>query len=110
MKEVAATQLELVTPDMLNDFHIGWYYGYNPARKPYKGTILPVCQLIDVIDTPIGPRCIVKVIGDIANKEAYASQLSPMILLKKADIDNFSETFRVESSQMKIWRLASESE
>lgn len=109
MNNVAvAKQLELISPDMLVDLHIGWYYGYNPDKKPYKKTIFPVCELISIKVTPIGPRCTIKVIGDIGSREAHANELTPMILLKKADIDNFSGTFQTQPSQMKIWRQASE--
>ncbi len=107
MNVVKGKQLELVPSHMLVDLNIGWYYLYNPEKKPYKGTIMPVCKLINVVETPIGPRCTILVIGDIAYKEAYADELAPMIMTRAAETKNFVQLFPVKDEQMKIWRLAS---
>ncbi len=82
---------------------VGWYYGYNPDQKPIKGTVMPVCKLLKMVDTPIGKRCIIKVIGDIANREIYSYELSPMVLIKNADIANFASGFAVSPDQRAGW-------
>lgn len=96
-------QPELITPSMLNDFHIGWYYGYNPDKKPYKGTIMPICRLEKITETPIGVRCEIQIIGDGGTNIAYADELSNITFVNAPDLQNFSSGFLVEPDQMKIW-------
>jgi len=93
---------------MLIDLHIGWYYKYNPEQKPHKGTIMPVCELIDIVETPIGERCVIQVIGDVGTREAYVNELAPMIMVRSAEAANFASIFPVQVEQVEIWRKACE--
>lgn len=97
-------QPELIPPDMMiGNFRVGWYYGYNPERKPYKGTIMPVCELTKITDTPIGKRLEIQIIGDIATRPVHEGELSPIIIKNVADFLNFSSVFKVSPEQAADW-------
>ena len=97
-------QLELITPDMMiGGFRIGWYYGYNPEKKPYKGTIMSVCKVIAIADTGIGQRLEIQIIGDVGTRPVHQDELAPIIFLNRPDYLNFTSVFEVLPEQAKEW-------
>lgn len=82
---------------------IGWFYLYNSERQRSLKDVLPVCKLLDMVDSTAGKRCTVEVIGDIAAREVFDYELLPMQLIKRADIANFSSAFGVPEDQLLIW-------
>jgi hypothetical protein len=107
MNGVIVVQPELITSDLLIDLHIGWYYKYNPDRKPEKGTVMPVCQLMKIKkDTVMGKRCEVVILGKFHSVEVHQNQLAPCNLIRPAEAENFNKRFPVEPEQWKIWSQA----
>lgn len=103
MKIATQRQLELIPGHMFIDLHIGWYYCFNPKKKPYKNTIMPACELIDIADTPIGKRCTIQVIGDVGTREVYLDELAPMVMVRPVEAGHFAKLFPVQPDQMKVW-------